>query len=181
MRERNELVWFICGVLGGCAAGQSGASIAPQSTEREIGTAIEMVEVEEGARIESFSAAVPAQEEGGECEVLPLGITAPDEKVVTIAFPDRINAERKVALTFDRSGQLLHYNDLRGDLRHGDATGPRTSIILDFEQDTGLAINDSPERPGQAAFGTATEFLAEASVGEPQRMIEVVKERCGAG
>lgn len=33
-----------------------------QSTEREIGTAIEMVEVEEGARTESFSAVVPAQE-----------------------------------------------------------------------------------------------------------------------
>lgn len=178
MRHRDILIPLVL-VLGGCASVRSGAPASAAVEERVVETAVMAVQVKAGAHVGSFVAAVPAQEDGGECEVLPPGTTAPDETLLLLLFPDGINTVRSLGLAFSPAGQLLHYNDLRGDLQR-DQTGARTSIVLDFVQGTGTAMNEWPNRPGQAVFGTNAEFLREASVGEPQRMIELVVARCGA-
>jgi hypothetical protein len=98
---------------------------------------------------------------------------------VILSFPDRQNTKRNVALAFDPRGQLLRYNDLRGDLRR-EKTGPQTSIVIDFETQSAIATNEWPERPGKAVFGKPEQFLRQNSLGMPERLIQLVKSRCGA-
>ncbi len=172
---------FVAAILTSCSPappleGLGGAGQAQRKVA--VDTAVVAVASMRGSSSADFVPAAPAAEEGGECELLPLGDVAPDEALVILSFPDRESSVRNIGLAFSASGELLRYNDLRGNLRQAK-TGPRTSIIIDFAQNSAIAMNEWPDRPGQATLGSPSEFLASASLGHPQRMIELVKTRCG--
>lgn len=168
----------LCVAAASCRAGPALPSAAP--AEREVATETVQAQVlaEVGATAESFIPAVAAVEEGGECETLPRGTTAPDETLVILSFPNRQNTRRNIALALGPSGQLLRYNDLRGDLRR-QKTGPQTSVVIDFETQSAIATNEWPEQPGKAVFGKPEQFLRQNSLGVPERLIQLVKSRCG--
>lgn len=143
-----------------------------------VETRVDTVVASAGKRIENFVPAVPDYEDGGECEIHPLGTIEPNEKLVILAFPDRSMTERTVSLSFDAEGQLLRYNDLRGDQRI-NASGPKTTIVVDFEQGMGFATNQQSGSAPEVAIGPAVDFLTGGNLGDPQRMIEQVRAQCG--
>jgi hypothetical protein len=102
---------------------------------------------------------------------------------VTLRFEGPDGARRSVALDVDAQGRVVHYSDVRGDLEsHG--TGPRTSVTVDLENDTGTAMNEHGGARGTPGLtlGRGEEAMELANLGTPRRMIERVKQRCmGAG
>jgi hypothetical protein len=168
----------LCVAVASCRAGPALPGAAP--AERKVATETVQAQVlaEVGATAENFVPAVAAMEEGGECEMLPRGTTAPDETLVILSFPNRQNTRRNVSLALGPGGQLLRYNDLRGDLRR-EKTGPQTSVVIDFVTQSAIASNEWPERPGKAVFGKPEQFLRQNSLGVPERLIQLVKSRCG--
>jgi hypothetical protein len=173
-------------VLSACAPGREAAT-APQTAggssgvEREIGTAVVAVEVQSTNSPKAFVPIVPATgaDDDGECQHFPLGSTAPDERLIMLSFPDRDAPTRSISIALNPTGRLLRYNDLRGNLRHG-GSGPSTRIVIEFERGTAVAMNERPGRPGDATFGTPHEFLRLESLGNPQRMIDLIRLRCGS-
>jgi hypothetical protein len=126
-----------------------------------------------------FVAAVPATEEGGQCDTLRVDGPEGPSTLVILSFPRIDSTTRNVSVTYDASGRRLHFSDLRGDLRRVK-TGPQTSVLLDFTRGTASASNEWPGRSGEIASGALAEALAAANLGPPQRALDLVQARCGA-
>jgi hypothetical protein len=172
-------------VLSACAPGYE-AGTAPRApaeagVEREIETAVVAVVVRPVSSPEAFVPLVPATgaDDEGECRHLPPGTTAPDESLIMLSFGDRDAPSRSVGIALSPSGRLLRYNDLRGNLRHG-ASEPSTRIVIEFERETAVAMNERPGLPAEATFGAPEQFLRLESLGDPRRMIDLIRRRCGS-
>ena len=121
----------------------------------------------------AFVAAVPPFEEGGECMTFDQG------RRVLLHFTGPGEAARSVSVVVDAQGQVLSYSDVRGDVQvHG--TGPRTSVMINFGNDTGVAINERGSAPG-LTMGRGTEAMDLENLGTPRRMVEMLKQRCMGG
>lgn len=129
---------------------------------------------EEGGSLQAFVPAVAATEEGGECEILNIPGHDP---VHVLSFPRRGASVRTVSIVFDSTGQPLHYSDSRGDLRR-ERTGPRTSVLLTFEEGVARGINDVPGQPSVMAEGTLMDAMEAPHLGNPRRMMELIRTRC---
>lgn len=157
--------------LAGCASAQQ------REPQPEIATAVASVQVApRGAS--RFVPAVPATALRGVCGAVPAEALEPGQHSVTLASPNETDPIRTVALTFNSAGELLHYLDSRGSSQL-DESSPRTTIMLNFQLGTGLAINGSLAEPGDAAMGAVAEMLTLQNLGAPQSVIEAVLQQCG--
>lgn len=124
-------------------------------------------------RLARFVAAVPPFEEGGACRRVDEG------RRVMLQFTGPGVTRRDVSVEVDAQGNVLSYSDVRGDVRI-DGTGPRTSIMVDLGKDTGFAMNDHVS-PREVATGGAAEAMDLENLGNPRRMIELLRRRCMDG
>jgi hypothetical protein len=168
----------VCMSAASCHAGQGLSDSTPSERHVTAETVQTHVLANAGATAASFVPAVGALEEGGECDTLPQGTTAPGETLVILSFPTRQNTRRNISLALDARGRVLRYNDLRGDLRQ-EKTGPQTSIVIDFQAQSAIATNEWPGGAGTAVVGKPEQFLRENSLGVPERLIQLVRSRCG--
>lgn len=182
MRFRPALLTAL--LLCACAPAAAPAAAPPPEEQevevvRETETTVVEVQVGMEGSAASFVPAVPAggSDAEAECEFHPLGSVIPDESLLLLSYRAGGADSRVVSLAFGPTGTLRRYNDLRGNLRHGEA-GPATRIVIDFEQGTAVAMNQRPGHPDQAVFGTPAEFLSAPAMGDPERMIELVTRRC---
>jgi hypothetical protein len=121
----------------------------------------------------AFVAAVPPFGEGGECRKFDQG------RRVLLWFPGPGQAARSVSVEVDARGEVLSYSDVRGDVQV-DGTGPRTSIMVDLEHDNALAMNERVAAPA-VTMGRGAEAMDLENLGNPRRMIELVRGRCMGG
>lgn len=101
------------------------------------------------------------------------------ERLVLLASGTE-SAGRRVGFAVDAAGTVVSYSDIRGELREGRA-GATTLIALDFVRDAGSARNERGGRVETLATGRASEMRTLENLGNPARMIETVRARCGTG
>ena len=167
-------------VSTGCLLAAACAPAPRLETTR--GTAVDTAVVEVVQRdaatrgdLRTFVPAVAATGEGGECEIVQ--DPSESEPLYVLSFPDVGAVSRNVSVRFDSGGQPVHYSDLRGDLQR-NGTGPRSAVLLNFRTGTVHAYNRLPGRPHEAAEGPILDALAAPRLGNPQRMIDLIRTRC---
>ena len=101
------------------------------------------------------------------------------ERLVLLASGTE-SAGRRVGFAVDGAGTVVSYSDIRGELRAG-RPGAATLIALDFVRDAGSARNERDGRVETLATGRASEMRTLENLGNPARMIETVRARCGTG
>lgn len=167
-------------ILAACSQGQQAGS-RPEPTrtivETEIVEAVDTVVTEDGpgGSLDSFVPAVAAREEGGNCEVIPR--TSGGGPLYILSFRDSRSTLRSVSVAFDSAGRPANYSDLRGDLRR-ERTGPFTAILLSFGFGSAHVVNERPGQPSETAHGALSDALTSDRLGNPQRMIELIRTRC---
>lgn len=170
--------WLVSGYLlaAACRPGgrvESKPYPAPSSTNVSVEQVTTISRPAGG--LNSFVPAVPGSGDGGECEVS--GRTERRGALYVLSFPESDGVGRNVSVEFDSVWQPIHYSDLRGDLRRVK-TGPQTSVLLDFRDGTAQALNEWPGRIGEMAEGELSAALEARNLGYPQRMIDLVRNRC---
>jgi hypothetical protein len=157
------------------------ARVDSAAVERRVEMGVSRTEVVDPRDLESdftaFVPAVPAEEVGGDCMSVP---TNPGVTFVLLSFPTRELAIRRVGFARDSTGHVESYSDIRGDLRD-TGTRPRTSITINFEQGFATAVNVTAGVRTGMVSGPADAALNAATLGVPNRMIEMVRARCDAG
>ncbi|HEY0810926.1 MAG TPA: hypothetical protein VGD49_12230 [Longimicrobiales bacterium] len=101
-----------------------------------------------------------------------------------------------VWLTYDDSGALVNYSDVRGDLMRkvvGPDGGPpqqdeavriaspkerQTAIDITLNTGWGMASNEGGGRPALRVAGRSDMMLKAANLGTPATMIELIQTRC---
>lgn len=171
--RRTLCVTTACLLASACAPGGRVAP-KPEVGVVTVGVVQEVTEMGAEGSMQAFVPAVAATEEGGECEILRV----PGQFALhLLSFPSREASVRNVSIRFDSAANPVHYSDARGDLRR-ERTGPRTSVTLDFQTGVAHGFNWVPGRPAERAVGTLTDALAAPHLGNPQRMIDLVRSRC---
>ena len=115
---------------------------------------------------------------------LPTASPAPGERAFSLRFGDADSAARVVTAIWGKGGKLLSYSDARGDLRPpfpADVRrNPRTTIKIDMLQHVALTYNDvDGEQQGSAASDSEGAIDME-NLGPPRRMLERLRQQCGA-
>ncbi|MFL5382070.1 MAG: hypothetical protein ACJ8GN_06110 [Longimicrobiaceae bacterium] len=163
--RRTILVLLLC---AGCAP----RATTTTTTVASSVTGVQVTSVGAGS-LAAFVAAVPPFEEGGECRRLEEG------RRVLLQFRGPGQSSRSVSVEVDPQGKVLSYSDVRGDVQI-NGTGPRTAIMVKLDTDVVLAMNERVAEPG-TAMGRAAEAMELENLGNPRRMIELVRRRCMGG
>jgi len=146
------------------------------------------------AAFREFVADVPAQENGGECQVTRTGGSG--ATIATASYPARVAWQLQLTLTFDSTGHLIRYAEFRGVppipvgfrpgsgsldsvLRENEARNRNTTINLDYGADRGIAMNRGGGRPTTAIMGTVREVERLERLGPPAARLERMRKLCG--
>jgi hypothetical protein len=146
------------------------------------------------AALREFVADVPADETGGECQLLRTGGSG--ATVVTAYYPRRAEVRFQATITFDSSGRVVRYSERRGvphlprtpgltaaqldsAIRAAEATMRSTTISMDYPIDQAIATNRGGGKPTTAVLGTVRAMESLASLGPPAARLERVRKLCG--
>ncbi len=92
---------------------------------------------------------------------------------------------RTIMLDLDAKGEVIRYNESRGDLRYSpdmsrsDTLGARTSIMLQWPQKVAILVNEGGGTPAEYFTTSAAKALTAASLGRPADVIAKVLKECG--
>ncbi len=86
----------------------------------------------------------------------------------------------------DADGNVLRYSDGRGDLRAPmdpavsprDPLGPRTSISIDWNRQSGVFLNTQGTLPSTGIRAEGPDVLNGAGIGAPARMVAMIRAQC---
>jgi len=146
------------------------------------------------AAIRAFVPDVAPVDSGGECSTFRTpGSSA---TMVTASFPTRAAAHTQATVTFDSSGRLVRYSEVRGVAKISGAAGMSvaqrdsafraainarrsTNITLDYPVDRAIVINRGGGRPTDAITGSVRAVESLERLGPIKARVERVRRLCG--
>ena len=165
----------------------------PRDVQSTTASATQNVRMTTGRSLSDFVADVPAYEADGVCQARSTPMRGRD---VGMLFRHGKTAARMIWLTYDDSGALINYSDVRGDLMRkvaGPDGGPpqqdeavriaspkerQTAIDISLKTGWGMASNEGGGRPVLRVAGRSDVMLKAANLGTPANMIELIQSRC---
>ena len=130
-----------------------------------------------------FVPAVEFQDTVATCVGSPTNLP-PGERGFSLRFGSADSSERIITAIWGRDGKLVRYSDTRGDLRPpfpaNAPRSPKTTITIDVPRQVVLMYNDvAGEQQGSAA-SDSDGALDSDNLGPPRRMLERLRQQCGA-
>ncbi len=139
-----------------------------------------------------FVADVKPDETGGECTLLR---TSGNGALTATAFyPTRTASKTQIGVTFDSSGRVVRYFEMRGiphvppGLRREqvdsarraiEATLRSTSISFDYAVDRAFAMNRGGGKPAAGVTSSVRDMENLESLGRPSARMERMRKLCG--
>lgn len=119
--------------------------------------------------------AVTAPDIDGRCRQMP-GDVPQLRGMIAMDFGDPL--ERRIQVTLDADGDVLQYQDMRGDIDVREPHDDRTFVQIDFRDRTVTVINrvDGASSLARPAFESS---LDDERLDRPRDLIQLVRDRCG--
>lgn len=143
--------------------------------------------------LHAFVPDVRADESGGECSLTRTGGSG--ATTVIAFYPTKAKPRMQVSVTFDSSGRLVRYGEMRGVprfetkgvrpaqfdslMKAAEASIRSTSISLDYAIDRAIVMNRGGGKPTNAVLGTVRAVEREDKFGPPTAHLEHMRKLCG--